>query len=568
MPGNLAADDLPLQRIYKWERERPDTIFLTQPYGGGKVRDWTWSQAVSEVRRIAAWLKAQDWDEGSRVAILSRNCAWWIMADLAIWMAGYVTVPVYPSLKAQSIRQILEHCGAKACFLGATDDREVSETAIPAGVICVRFPTASSSDWPTWEVVSTANRPIAGNPARLGDDLSTIIYTSGTTGTPKGVMHSFATFGYDAKVLAELIELNSRERVLSYLPLAHIVERAGMEGTAIYLGYRVFFSEGIDTFLADLTRARPTIFLSVPRLLLKFQQGVFAKIPPHRLERLLRIPILNRSVKKRVLRKLGLDSVVNAACGAAPLPPEILLWYRKLGLNLVEGYGMTETLITHLPAPGSVRPGHVGNAIPGVEAKLDENQELLIRSPMNMLGYYKDPQTTQAAFTADGFFRTGDLACIEPDGQLRIIGRVKEQFKTSKGKYVMPTPIESQLLAHPVVDACCLMGAGLAHPFAIVLLAEETRKVARAPTQRAAVEQTLLDLMNTVNTQLDPHEQLSFVVVAQGPWTVGNGFITPTLKIKRNVLESRYQPCVDEWMKQNRPIVWESPAEAASAMVS
>ena len=183
--------------------------------------------------------------------------------------------------------------------------------------------------------------------------------------------------------------------MLSYLPLAHIVERAGMEGTAVYLGYRVFFSEGIDTFLADLARARPTIFLSVPRLLLKFQQGVFAKIPERKLERLLRIPILNRAVRKRVLRKLGLDTVLNAACGAAPLPTEILLWYRKLGLNLAEGYGMTETLITHLPAPGSVRPGYVGCAIPGVEAKLSEDQELLIRSPMNMLGYYKNPESTQ-----------------------------------------------------------------------------------------------------------------------------------------------------------------------------
>jgi long-chain acyl-CoA synthetase len=568
MPGNLSADDLPLQRIYKWERERPETVFLTQPYGGGKVRDWTWGQAVAEVRRIAAWLKTQDWEPGSRVAILSRNCAWWIMADLAIWMAGYVTVPIYPSLKAQSIRQILEHCGAKACFLGATDEREATDAGIPAGVACVRFPTAQPNDWPTWEVLVTANRPIAGNPTRPGDDLSTIIYTSGTTGTPKGVMHSFATIGYDAKVLAGLIKLNSKERVLSYLPLAHIVERAGMEGTAIYLGYRVFFSEGIETFLTDLARARPTIFLSVPRLLLKFQQGVFAKIPQRKLERLLRIPIVSRSVKKRILRKLGLDSVLNAASGAAPLPTEILLWYRKLGLNLVEGYGMTETMITHLPAPGSVRPGYVGCAIPGVEAKVNENQELLIRSPMNMLGYYKDPETTRASFTADGFFRTGDLACIDPDGQLKIIGRAKEQFKTSKGKYVMPTHIECQLLAHPVVDACCLMGAGMAHPFAVVLLAEETRKVTALPAQRATVEQTLLDLMNTVNTQLDPHEQLSFVAVAQGPWTVGNGFITPTLKIKRNVLENRYQPCVADWMKQGRPVVWESPVEAARSAAS
>jgi len=132
----------------------------------------------------------------------------------------------------------------------------------------------------------------------------------------------------------------------------------------------------------------------------------------------------------------------------------------------------------------------------------------------------------------------------------------------------MPTPIESQLLAHPVVDACCLMGAGMAHPFAVVVLAEEMRKVTALPGERATVEQTLLDLMNLVNTQLDPHEQLSFVAVAQGPWTVGNGFITPTLKIKRNVLENRYQPCVDDWMKQGRPVVWESGQEGARSAVS
>jgi long-chain acyl-CoA synthetase len=568
MPGNFSADDLPLQRIYRWERERPDTIFLTQPYGGGKVRDWTWGQALSEVRRVAAWLKAQHWEPGSRVAILSRNCAWWIMADLAIWMAGYVTVPVYPSLKPQSIRQILEHCGAKACFVGATDDREAGEAGIPAGVICVRFPTAGASEWPTWDVLVTAHRPIAGNPVRPGDDLCTIIYTSGTTGMPKGVMHSFAAFGHNAKVLTELIKLNSKDRVLSYLPLAHIVERPGMEGTALYSGYRLFFTEGIDTFLTDLTRARPTIFLSVPRLLLKFQQGVFGKIPPHKLERLLRIPILNRAVKRRVLRNLGLDSVINAASGAAPLPTEILLWYRKLGLNLMEGYGMTETLITHLPAPGSVRPGYVGCAVTGVEAKLSDEQELLIRSPMNMLGYYRNDEGTRACFTEDGFFRTGDLAAIDPDGQLKIVGRLKEQFKTSKGKYVMPSPIESQLLAHPVVDACCLMGAGMPHPFAVVVLAEETRRATTRPLERAAVEQTLLDLMNTVNLQLDPHEQLSFVAVAEGPWTVGNGIMTPTLKIKRNVLEIRYQPCVADWLKQNRPVVWESPVESVSAAAS
>jgi long-chain acyl-CoA synthetase len=554
----VTEDELALACVYRWERERADRVFLTQPFDHGKVRDWSWAQATGEARRMAAYLKAQDWEPGTRVAILSRNCAWWIMADLAIWMAGHVTVPIYPSLKPQSVRQILEHSGARACFLGATDEKEMAETGVPPGISCIRFPTAAPYDCPTWDVLVEANRPIADYPTRAADELATIIYTSGTTGTPKGVMHTFGTLAYDAMALALLIKLTGEERILSYLPLAHIVERAGMEGTALFRGYRIFFAESIDTFLADLSRARPTIFLSVPRLLLKFQQGVFAKMPKEKLDRILRIPILNRAVKKRILHQLGLDTVQHAASGAAPLPTDILLWYRKLGLDLAEGYGMTETLITHLPAPGSMRPGYVGRAIPGVEAKLSEENELLIRSPMNMLGYYREPEVTRASFTPEGFFRTGDLARIEPDGQLKIIGRVKEQFKTSKGKYVTPAPIESQFMAHPSVEACCLMGAGQPRPFAVVLLSEEVRRQSGDPKVRAQMESSLLELMEAVNMQLDPHEQVSFVAVVYGPWTIGNGLMTPTLKIKRGVVEGRYQGLIEDWNRQNRPIIWES----------
>jgi long-chain acyl-CoA synthetase len=320
----------------------------------------------------------------------------------------------------------------------------------------------------------------------------------------------------------------------------------------------VFFTAGIETFLADLNRAKPTIFLSVPRLLLKIQQGVFAKIPRERLDKLLRIPVLNLPVKRRILKQLGLSSVQHAASGAAPLPPEILMWYRKLGLNLSEGYGMTETLITHLPAPGSMRPGYVGAPIPGVEAKLGEKDELLIRSPMNMLGYFRDPAASLAMFTEDGFIRTGDVARIDPDGQLKIIGRVKEQFKTSKGKYVAPAPIESQFMAHPMVEACCLMGTGMPSPFAVVLLSEESQKRVSDPDQRKLMEISLLELMNDINRQLDPHEQLSFVAAVHGPWTIGNDAMTPTLKIKRGVLESRYQGLIEDWSRQSRPVVWEA----------
>jgi long-chain acyl-CoA synthetase len=148
--GSFTQDDLPLPRVYRWEREREGSIFLTQPFGGGKVREWTWGQAADEARRMAAYLKAQDWEPGSRVAILSRNCAWWIMADLAIWMAGYVSVPIYPSLKAQTVRHILEHSESKACFLGPTDEKEMASSGVPSGVRCICFPNAPTGADPTW----------------------------------------------------------------------------------------------------------------------------------------------------------------------------------------------------------------------------------------------------------------------------------------------------------------------------------------------------------------------------------------------------------------------------------
>jgi long-chain acyl-CoA synthetase len=565
----ITRDDLALECIYRWERERAGNIFLTQPLAGGQVRQWTWVQAVGEARRMAAYLRAQDWEPGSRIAILAKNCAWWIMADLAIWMAGHVSVPIYPSLRAQSIRQILEHSGAVACFLGATDERTASDLQDLPGITWIGFPIARETVELGWEAILQSNARIVDNPTRGPDELATIIYTSGTTGTPKGVMHRFSSFAYDAKVLTALLNLTTEERLLSYLPLAHIVERVGVEACGLRLGWQLYFAESIETFLADLHRARPTLFLSVPRLLLKFQQGVFAKMPKEKLDRLLRIPAVNLLIKRKVLRGLGLGTVHHAACGAAPLPTEILLWYRKIGLDLAEGYGMTETMITHLPALGAVRPGYVGRAVEGVETRVTPDGELLVRSPMNMLGYFRDSQGTRDAFTEDHFFRTGDVVSTSEDGQLRIIGRVKEQFKTSKGKYVAPSPIEGRIMEHPSVEACCLMGAGQPSPFAVVVISDAARARSADPQVRAALEDSLRERMESVNAELDPYARLNMIVIADGPWTISNGLMTPTLKIRRGVLESRYAALVEEWWAQNSSIVWESspagylPAAAA-----
>ena len=565
---SITDDHLALARFYRWERERSGKIFLTQPFDGGKIRDWTWAEAADEARRLATHLAAQGWEPGSRVAILSRNCAWWMMADLAIWMAGHVSVPIYPSLNWRTIYNILEHSGSRACFLGAIDEQEGARSGIPAEVGCIRFPTAPAGGDPTWDSLRLANAPLAGQPGRAADELATIIYTSGTTGTPKGVMHRFSDFAFFAAAASEGLGLTRDERLLSYLPLAHIVERSACEALGIYLGFRIFFTEGVETFLTDLQRARPTLFPSVPRLLLKFQQGVFQKLPKHRLDKLLHIPLLNRAVKKRILRQLGLSGARYAASGAAPLPVELLLWYRNLGLELFEGYGMTETLVTHIPKPGQVRPGYVGVAIEGVEERVSESGELLVKSPMNMMGYYKDPQGTQDAFTNDGYFRSGDLVQRDPDGQVKIIGRVKEQFKTSKGKYVAPAPIEGKLMAHPSVEACCVMGAALPCPFAVIVLSEEARKRSTDGEGRRALEESLAAEMERVNAELDPHERINLIAIVDGPWTIANGLLTPTLKIKRVLVEHRYVALVERWEARKGPVVWESDPSREPALRS
>ncbi len=554
-------EELPLESLYRWERQRGERTFLTQPIGG-RLRHWTWAEAADEVRRMAACLRAQEWEPGSRIAILSKNCAWWILADLAIWMAGHVSVPIYPSLRPQSIRQILEHSGAVACFLGATDEKAVADLAVMPGIRWISLPTAHEPCEADWARIIESTQPLADSPARAPNDLATIIYTSGTTGTPKGVMHRFGSFAYNARVLTALLNLGPDERILSYLPLAHIVERVAVEAGACRMGWHVYFSEGIETFLTDLHRAQPTLFLAVPRLLLKFRQGVFEHISRKRLEFLMHVPVINSLVRRRVLRELALDSVVHAACGAAALPVEILAWYRRVGLDLCEGYGMTETMITHLPRPNSVRLGYVGAAIEGVEFRVSPEGELLVRSPMNMLGYYRDPAATREAFTPDGYFRTGDLVTIAADGQLRVVGRLKEQFKTSKGEYVVPAPIEQRLAEHPAVEACCLMGVGQASPFAIIVISEAERARCADPAARRMLEDSLSACMQAINGALEPYSRIGMIVIADGSWTIANGFLTPTFKIKRGVLESRYQALVDEWRAQGTPVVWESPVGA------
>ncbi|HEX7690573.1 MAG TPA: AMP-binding protein [Burkholderiaceae bacterium] len=553
---------LALQRLFHWERNAPDRTAFTQPVGEHLLKEFSWKDVVDEARRMAAFLQQQGFEPGARIAILSKNCAWWLMSDWAIWMAGYVSVPLYPTLAAGTIAHILEHSDARLLFVGKLDDWDTMRPGVPSGLPCISYPLSPEDVRARvdmqWDAIVARTLPLAGHPVRAGGELATLMYTSGTTGTPKGVMHSFDSFAWAIDAGLKRVSMDADSRMLSYLPLAHVAERTLVEHGQLATGMHLYFAESLETFARDLQRARPTTFFSVPRLWIKFQQGVHAKMPPQRLERLLKVPIAGRLLRRKILKAMGLDHCQYAAGGAAPMPPDLLRWYSQLGLDIIEVYGMTENCgVSHSTLPEVRRPGTVGVPYDGVESRLDPaTGEIQMRCGSLMLGYYKEPALTAGAFTADGWLRTGDKGLIDADGCLRITGRVKDLFKTSKGKYVAPAPIEDRLVGHPAIEACCVTGANYPQPFALVMLNADAAAKAADPASRAALEDSLANHLLTVNHALDPHEQLEVLVLMTEPWTIDNGLITPTFKVKRNIVEERWSARYDGWTSRGSKIVW------------
>jgi long-chain acyl-CoA synthetase len=547
---------LPLEVFYQRESRHPNKRYMVQPLPGGQLQELSWGDVGEQARRAANWLRSRELPQGSRVAIISKNCAHWIIADLAIWMAGHVSVPLYPNLTAESVGQVLRHSEAALVFIGKLDDWPAMAPGVPEDVATIGLPLRAQGEFSfTWDDLQACT-PIQDNPKAAADQLATIIYTSGTTGTPKGVMHYFNNLGFAASHATKLFGVGEDDRVLSYLPLCHVAERMFVEMASIYAGQSIFFAESLDTFLVDLKRARPTVIFGVPRIWTKFQMGVYSKMSAERLDFLLKLPIIGRFVGKRVLVGLGLDAVRYALSGAAPVPEALLTWYKRLGLDVLEVYGMTENCgYSHVCRPGKFQQGWIGQNSPGVEVRIAEDGEVQVRSGATMQGYYKDPEKTAETITADGFLRTGDKGEQDTHGNLRLTGRIKEIFKTSKGKYVAPAPIENRLAEHSRIEQVCVVGDGMAQPMALCVLSDVGRSEA-ANSSRGELESSLKNLLEQVNQSLDKHERLQHLVLVKEVWAVDNGFLTPTLKIKRAVVEGTYADHFGEWTERSEAVLW------------
>lgn len=551
MDPNMSNQKTPLDFFYHWEKEAPDHPFLRQPVGG-RWMAYSYKEAGIEIRKVAAWLTSLSLPPQSNVAIFSKNCAHWLMTDLAIMMAGHVSVPIYPTLTAPAIRHLLEHSESKVIFIGKLDQYEQQKPGMPAGLIQASFPHYGVPVENQWSEILEKFEATTGESRPAPDALATIMYSSGTTGFPKGVMLTHGAFGFVGERVWKYLKMDAHQRYFSYLPLSHIAERGLLEMSALASGSTISFAESLDTFAANLQQEEPTIFGGVPRIWAKFQEGVLAKLPQKKLDVLLRIPLVNTVIKHSIRKKLGMRKAKIMVSGAAPIPVNLIHWYKRLGMELGEMFGLTEnTAYSHANYDG-IKIGTVGKLWPDAEMKLSEEGEILIKHKALMLGYYKDPETTASTFTSDGFLRTGDKGVVDSDGFLTVTGRIKDQFKTDKGKFIAPAPIELALLANTDIEQVCVVGMGIPQPIALVVPSAQGQT-----KDRRVFEVSVAETLRAVNKRLESYEKLQALVVMKTGWTIENGLLTPSMKVKRSEVERIHLQHYPRWYAENTPVVWE-----------
>jgi long-chain acyl-CoA synthetase len=565
----------------------------------GQWRPWSSDAVRTAVEELSLGLRALGVEKGDRVAILSENRPEWALADLATLTAAAVDVPIYATLTAAQVKYILADSQAKVVFVSnVLQARKVAEVRaeLPQLRHLIRF--ADSSDFPEGflsleEVRARGREALAADPqavrARAAevkpDDLATLIYTSGTTGDPKGVMLVHSNIVSNVAAAQEVFNVFSRDDVaLSFLPLCHIFERMAGYYMMLAVGATISYAESVEAVPANMAEVRPTVMCSVPRLYEKMYARVLEKVagdPPTR-QKIFRWAVgVGRQIFKlrsqRATPSLGLrlkgtlaDRLVFGkirartggrlklfVSGGAPLSREINEFFGAVGLQILEGYGLTETSpVICCNRPDRFKPGTVGVPLPGVEVKIAEDGEILTRGPHVMKGYFNKPQATAETIDAEGWLHTGDVGVIDAEGFLTITDRKKDLIVTSGGKNIAPQPIENALKGSPLVGEVVMIGDRRNFPTALLVpnfealekwardkgIAFASRdELVQRPEVVALYEQTVRDL----TPHLAQFERIKKLALLAREFTLEAGELTPTLKVKRRVIEQKYKDVID-----------------------
>ena len=568
---------------------KPLDVMMTMPNYGNRVT-YSTAQFVEEMDAVSRGLIAMGLQAEEKVALISHNnrCEWNIM-DHAIMQAGAIDIPIYPTMTEEDYKYILNHSESKYCF--------VSNEELYTKVMAVKAECPTLEEVFTFEDVQGSRHwtevAKAGSDAQQAEldarrdavdpaQLATIIYTSGTTGLPKGVMLSHNNVASNvliAKPRVPAVDPNLDYRVLSFLPVCHIFERM-LHYLYMYMGAQIHFGESLETIKEDLNHTQPIMFTAVPRLLEKFYDGIVAKgrsaggakaaifnwavgvaldwDPNKGGLYNFKLKIARKLVFSKVKEALGLSGIQAVASGSAALQPRLARFFNGAGITVLEGYGLTETSpvvsVNTTNGAGMLRIGSVGKMADGVDVKIAEDGEILVQGPNVMMGYYKDPEKT-AEVIKDGWFHTGDIGVIE-DGFLRITDRKKEIFKTSGGKYVAPTLLENALKASLFIEQVIVVGENRKHPAALIVpdavVVEEWCKRHDHPFPGMAgiagdarlcerIEQEVNDLMSS----FAKWEQVKKTTILPAVFTIDGGELTPTLKLKRKPIMTKYADAIE-----------------------
>ncbi len=548
-----------LSYFYHWEKEKANEVFLRQPIDG-KWYEFTWKEVGLQARKMCAALQGLGYKKGDHIGIYSKNCYHWFISDLALLMGGFVSTPFYPNLNAEQLKEVLILSHAKALFVGKLDDWEHAKDGVPETVQIIKYPhykgNAKIDRGIEWDELIKEYNPILGEPDMDFEDLFSIIFTSGTTGTPKGVMLKYkapALLMQNEKMYHSLGIFDGKpHHFLSYLPLNHIAERVIVEFASILTGATVSFAQSLDTFAKNLQEVQPTIFMSVPRLWTKFRVAILEKLPQKRLNTLLKMAIVKNLIKNKIKHQIGLSRARIVLTGAAPCPNDLKEWYQQFDLTIQEVYGMTENCAgcTLMPKD-KVKPNTVGKAIKNVELITDKiSGEVLMKTPWMMEGYYNDPEKTKEVII-DGWIHTGDQGQIDDEGYLSITGRIKDTFKSAKGKYIIPAPLEWQFSKNKYIENIAIVGSGIPQPLALVNLSEIGKKA-----EKTEIKNSLKKDLETINQKLVNYQKISSIIIIEDAWTIDNKILTPTMKIKRNILNEKYKSFYLDWYESPKVIIW------------